>query len=347
VRRAQRVNYSGDVNPLKGRNGLVGSSGTVHATLSRAVAPGSVVQVRFRAGSDGTVGAAGWTIDNIALTGVVETPFASVIEDTHACALVPTSADLAIAVDDGATSVNPGASTTYTITASNASGDDIIGATVTDVFPADLTCTWTCAGSGGGSCTALGIGNIADLVTLPVGGTATYTATCAVSASTGNTQVSNTASIAPPGPVTDAAPANNTATDTDQIIRLPAHLVASKTVAGNFVEGGTVTYTIVLTDDGTGATFDNAGDELVDVLPGGLLLVSASASAGIAATPGSNTVTWNGAIAAGASVTITIVATITATAGTRVSNQAAFVYDADGDGTHEATGTTDAFPCSQ
>jgi uncharacterized repeat protein (TIGR01451 family) len=141
-------------------------------------------------------------------------------------------------------------------------------------------------------------------------------------------------------------PGNNTATDIDALIRIPAHLVASKTVSGSFVEGGTVAYTIVLTDDGPGATFDNAGNELIDVLPAGLSLVSANATAGtVVATLAVNTVTWNGGIAAGSSVTITIVATIVASAGTAISNQAGFTYDADGDTTNDATGATDAYAC--
>ena len=45
------------------------------------------------------------------------------------------------------------------------------GATVVDTFPASLTCTWTCVGAGGGTCTAAGSGNLNDTVNLPKGGT--------------------------------------------------------------------------------------------------------------------------------------------------------------------------------
>ena len=76
----------------------------------------------------------------------------------------------------------PGGSVTYTITASNA-GPDASGATVADTFPASLTCTWTCVGAGGGTCTAAGSGNINDSVNLPVGASVTYTASCTISAS--------------------------------------------------------------------------------------------------------------------------------------------------------------------
>jgi uncharacterized repeat protein (TIGR01451 family) len=333
---------AGGVNPLQGRPGFVQSSaGTVHTSLTRAVAAGSTVQVRFRAGSDVAIGAAGWTLDNLKFTGIVGTPFPTVVAERGTC-----SADVSISVTDGVTSVRAGGSLTYTITASNTAGDDITGATVSDAFSPDVTCTWTCAPGAGATCAASGTGNITDRINLPVGGTATYTATCAVATTPASTSLTNTASIALTRPLTDPQLGNNTATDTDQLLRLPAHLFGSKTVSGSFVQGGTVTYAIVLGNDGAGQQFDNAGNELIDVLPAGLALVSASATSGTAvATPAANTVTWDGAIPAGGSVTINIVATVVAPAGTTISNQASFKFDTDGDATNETTASTDAFPC--
>jgi uncharacterized repeat protein (TIGR01451 family) len=130
----------------------------------------------------------------------------------------------------------------------------------------------------------------------------------------------------------------------DTLVTPPTVLSATKTAAGQFQAGGTVTYTIVLSNPGPGAQGDNPGDELTDVLPPELILVSASASSGLAvATPATNTVTWNGAVPASGSVTITIQATVGGgvPSGTPVSNQAAFSYDADGDGANESTGVTD------
>ncbi len=92
------------------------------------------------------------------------------------------SADLAITKTDGVTTATPGGSVTYTITASNAGPSDATGATVADTFPASLTCTWTCVGAGGGTCTAAGSGNINDTVNLPAGGSVTYTASCTIAA---------------------------------------------------------------------------------------------------------------------------------------------------------------------
>src|SRR6185436_5737060 len=100
----------------------------------------------------------------------------------------------------------PGGSVTYTITASNAGPSDASGSTVADTFPASLTCTWTCVGAGGGTCTASG--NINDTVNLPSGGSVTYTASCTISAAATGT-LSNTATVTEPGGVTDPTPGNN------------------------------------------------------------------------------------------------------------------------------------------
>lgn len=124
-----------------------------------------------------------------------------------------------------------------------------------------------------------------------------------------------------------------------------AFVGASKTVSGTFTPGGTVAYTIVLPNPGVVSRQDVAGsDELTDVLPSSLVLVSASASAGTAlATPATGTITWNGAIAAGSSVTVTIQATVKpgTAPGTLVSNQGAVRFDADGNGTNESSVLTD------
>ncbi|MEO8034827.1 MAG: SBBP repeat-containing protein, partial [Acidobacteriota bacterium] len=76
------------------------------------------------------------------------------------------NADVAITKTDGVTTVTAGGSTTYTITAGNAGPSNASGTTVADTFPASLTCTWTCVGAGGGTCTASGAGNINDSANL-------------------------------------------------------------------------------------------------------------------------------------------------------------------------------------
>lgn len=133
-------------------------------------------------------------------------------------------ADLDVTKDDGLTLVDTGQPVTYTIVVSNVGPSDALGATVADTFPAILSgCTWTCGGAGGGSCTAVGSGNINDSVDLPAGGSVTYTATCTIALSATGT-LSNTATVAAPGGVADPTPANNSATDLTTLNTVPVEL---------------------------------------------------------------------------------------------------------------------------
>jgi uncharacterized repeat protein (TIGR01451 family) len=111
-------------------------------------------------------------------------------------------------------------------------------------------------------------------------------------------------------------------------------------VSGIFAAGGTVTYTVVLSNSGTGAQGDNPGDEFLDTLPAGLTLVSATSTSGTA-TAAANVVHWNGTLAAGGSVTITIVATIDAGATGTIVNQGTVNYDSDGNGSNDASALSD------
>ena len=71
--------------------------------------------------------------------------------------------DLSISKTDGQLSVGQGSSITYAIVVSNAGPGDAEGVTVVDAVPTLVEgATWTCSGSGGGTCTASGSGDIDD-----------------------------------------------------------------------------------------------------------------------------------------------------------------------------------------
>jgi len=122
-------------------------------------------------------------------------------------------------------------------------------------------------------------------------------------------------------------------------VPLAAHLTATKEVTGgSLAPGGTVVYTVTLTNSGTGATFDEPGDEFTDTLPATLTPTSAAASLGTVTITG-NTVRWNGGVPAGGSVVITIDATISGAAASQsiVSNQGTASYDATRGGSNQTT----------
>ena len=143
--------------------------------------------------------------------------------------------DLHITKTNGVDGVVAGLPTTYTITVTNPLGpSDAIGATVTDTFPAALTgVTWTCVGTGGGTCAAGGSGHINTPVTVPVGATVVFIATGTVDpAATGD--LVNSAQVLPP-----TGYANRTsaiATDSDAITSR-ADLGITKTGPASIVAG--------------------------------------------------------------------------------------------------------------
>lgn len=155
--------------------------------------------------------------------------------------------DVAITKTDGLEQATPGESITYTVTVFHQGGPSgVNGAIVQDTFPAPLSCSWTCLGNGGASCNAGPVsGDIADAVSLPIGGSATYTADCDIDPlATG--LLSNTASINVPAGVVDLNGGNNQATDDDtQLIPQVDLRISVDNGIDAVVPGQTVTYDIV------------------------------------------------------------------------------------------------------
>lgn len=240
---------------------------------------------------------------------------------------------------DSQTSVSPGATLTYVIVASNLIGPSRATLAVTDTPPAECqSFTWTCAVTPSGSCgAASGSGAINDLADVFFGSVATYTATCVLNPSISNVTVSNTAAVSVSNGITIGP--DNEATDTTDISGNP-DVSGSKTVAGSFFPGGNIVYTIVLTNSGTSTQGDNAGSEFVDVLPAQVTGGVPTATTGTVVNT-AGTISWDGSIPAGGSVTITIPATINLGASGTVTNQGTINTDLDGNGSNETARSTD------
>ena len=232
-------------------------------------------------------------------------------------------ANLGITKTNGVTQVNAGANTVYTIVASNAGPSAAPGSTVADTAPAACTTfTWTCVGAGGGICTANGSGSINDAVNLPVGGTATYTVTCAVSGAAAGNLV-NTATVAAAGGITDPTPANNSATDTDTILSSQADVSITKTDGqASDVPGTSISYTIVASNAGpAGAPSVTVADTFAASLTG-VTWTCTGAGGGTCTANGAGNINDTANLPNGASVTYTVNATIAANATGTLSNTA-------------------------
>jgi hypothetical protein len=175
--------------------------------------------------------------------------------------------------------------------------------------------TWTCAASAGSTCPASGSGSINATVSLPNGGSATFTVHATV---TGTGTLTNTATIAPPSGVVDSNTANNSATDTDTIISPTADLSITKTDGvTNVVPGGTVTYTIVA-GNGTGGNSSNTSvsTTVSDTVPETLIGITwtctatAGSSCSSASGSGSNVIAVPVTLAPAGSATITVSGTV-------------------------------------
>ncbi len=249
------------------------------------------------------------------------------------------TADLEITKDDGATTAIPGETVTYTVTAANGGPDPVAGATVADLFPGLLDCTWTCATSGAAACTAGPVaGDLIDSVDLAAGAAATYTAVCDLATSATGDLV-NTATIVPPAGVDDPDPADNSATDLDALTPKADLGITKDDGIEEAVPGETVTYTLIASNSGPS---DAVGAAVSDPFPSGLdctWTCVASAGAACTAGPVAGDLVDSVDLAVGATATYTATCLIDSAATDSVVNTAAIAAPS---GTTDLNGSNDS-----
>jgi uncharacterized repeat protein (TIGR01451 family) len=248
--------------------------------------------------------------------------------------------DLSIALDDGVTNVTPGGSTTYTMTVGNAGPDDVTDAIVIDVAPAGIAFVgWTCsvtnpgAGSVTTACgTASGVGDIDSTVTMKSGAVITYVITASVDAGASGS-LTNTAVISPPSGTTDAAPGNNTASDTDTVTPIVPSVDLSVTNTDgvtSVVAGTTTTYAITVTNGGPD---DVTNASIIDTAPAGVTFgswtcvvsnpgVGGSVVTACGAASGTGDINTTATMKSGGVVTYTVVANVSPSASGSIVNTA-------------------------
>lgn len=242
--------------------------------------------------------------------------------DLGAVELVPLDVDLSITKTDGTTNATPGATTVYTIKAANAGPDDVTYVSVSDAFPAILTCTWTSTAAGGASGnTTPGSGAISDTLSLPAGSSVTYSATCSIlSGATGT--LANTATIAAPAGAKDSSAGNDSATDTDTLVPSSDKSITKTDGSASQVPGTSVTYTIVASNAGPS---DAVGVSVGDTFPATLSGCAWTSLAAGGATGNSNAagnLSDTLSMPAGSSVTYTVTCNVVPSATGSLMNTA-------------------------
>jgi uncharacterized repeat protein (TIGR01451 family) len=254
-----------------GASGSTSSSGNLADTLSMPAGSSVLYGVTCNIASNAT-----GTLSNTATVSGSETDNNAANDSaTDDDTVLTPEVNLSIAKDDGLTEAIPGSTTVvYTIVASNPGPSDDPSVAVTDVFPADLTCTYISVAAGGATGSTSSAGNLADTLSMPAGSMVTYQTSCDIDPGATGT-LSNTAAIV--SSVTERNHVNNSATDDDTVLKPMADLAVTKEDSADPVEAGhDMFYTITVDNPGPS---DATNVVVSDTLPDALLFQSTSGCA--------------------------------------------------------------------
>ncbi len=263
-------------------------------------------------------GTGGTSITNTASVTASDQADSNAGNDSASAGLTVQSVDLSVAktVDDA----NPseGGTINYSVVVSNAGPDAATTVSVSDVLPAGVTFVSSSA-TAGAYVPGTGIWSVPSVASA---GSQTLTITATVDVATGGTTITNSAALVGADQA-DSNPANDS--DSIDISVQAADLSITKSVDdANPNEGGTINYTIVVTNNGPDATTNVA---VTDVLPAGVSFLFSSATLG---TYSSGTGVWSlAALAGSSSETLTITAAVDAGTGTTTITNTASVTASD------------------
>ncbi len=207
-------------------------------------------------------GYAGSTLVNTANVSSTTSDPVSTNNNASVTTTITKAADLALGMT-GPTSTGTGGTVTYTISVTNNGPSPAQTVSVTDATPAGLTFV-----SNVGDCAAAFPCAFASIAP---GTSRTIVATYAVPSGYSGSTIVNTASVS--SATTDPVPANNSASVTTTVAQSADLAVAMQAPGSSALRGGTVTYTIAVTNNGLGTA---SGVSIADATPAGLVFVSNS-----------------------------------------------------------------------
>ena len=207
-----------------------------------------------------------------------------------------------------------GGSVSYTLTVTNGSNGPTTGTiTVTDIIPTGLTVTsatgtnWTCSGSSTITCTRT--------VAMAAGSSSAITLQANI-ASNAPASITNTVNVSGGG---DANTGNNAGSSVINVAAVSPELTITKVAVGApFQQGGSVSYTLTVTNGGNGPTTGTI--TVTDIIPTGLTVTSATGTNWTCSGSSTITCTRSLALAAGSSSAITLQANIASNAPASITN---------------------------
>lgn len=195
--------------------------------------------------------------------------------------------ELSVTKSDGVTTTTPGSTLSYTIGYANGGNNGATNVTLSETVPADTTFNsasstagWSCSnGDPAGTNCTFNVGTVAQGGT----GSVVFAVTVDNAVLAGATQISNTVSISDDG--TNGADQNNTndsATDTDTLTATPDLSLTKSDSGVSTSAGGTVVYTLTITNNGDQGA---SGIVLTETVPANTTFNSGSSSAGWSCVP--------------------------------------------------------------
>lgn len=236
----RRINVSGAI----AASGDAGDSVTCQITIA--------ITDPAAAGTGGYLNSATVTDDGV--NGADPTPGNNTAQDNDT--ITGLAPDLVVTKDDGETTLAPGQTTTYRVTITNVGNIGVTNVLATDTIPDGLTfdsCT-SVTGTVSVACAATG-----PVVTITYaglagdGGSASFDVSATVDepVAAGNETVVNSVTVQDDGANgTDPTPADNTDTDSDDIVATPDMVVAKSHTEANVAPGGVVNYRLDVSNVG-------------------------------------------------------------------------------------------------
>ncbi|WP_434781523.1 beta strand repeat-containing protein [Deinococcus xinjiangensis] len=315
-------------------------SGTTVTYASGATIPagGCTILVTVKSGTSGSY-------PNTIAAGALVTNAGSNAAATSATLTVTPAADLSIS-KTGPSTATSGTQITYVLTLSNAGPNAANGATFSDNVNNTFTgVTASCLNPTGGvsGCVAtVGSGNnvTGSVGTFPSGGSVQIQITGTIPAGA-TANLTNTATITVPSGVTEINTGNNTSQTVTTTLNKSAALSVTKTDGQtNVIKGQSLTYIIVVSNDGPSSTQLTFNDNTFSGVT--LSNWACSVTAGTASCPSGLPVSGGYSdsllnLSAGSVLTFTVTGTVTASSGT-VSNTATIT---PATGVTDTTGTAD------